>query len=376
MGVLTKLVGSVVLIAGLFSTREVYAAKDISQCSRLTPRLTSPTSIKDLRADDIKVFMALGDSITAGFGAKGIQNNRLISIKSLYENRGVSYAVGGDPGETTIPNLFGHYNTTARGPSVGDHLVELCYGPLCPPFQYRPAKDNLNAAQSGALSTNLGTEIDYLLSRIKNYPGIDIQNDWKLLTLQLGSNDMCQACLDAFQYSGPDAYEKNIRKAIDRVRKDIPKVIISLGGVFNVSQTWAKTRSDPYCQKIKGLPHLNIECPCALLGGKLGEESRKDMDNRAAAFNERLYKIYQDYKSQQSDTFALTLHPLDIDLASLPIDYLSNIDCFHPSRKAHAYIAKGLWNNFWIPFEQRRKTWSFNPDMEVYCPNESDRIRL
>ncbi|KAK9760652.1 hypothetical protein K7432_015116 [Basidiobolus ranarum] len=330
MRLVTKVASSVMLIAGLFLAGKVNGAKDISQCPRLTPRTTSPTSVNDLRADDIKVFMALGDSITAGFAAKGIQDGRFISLKSLYESRGVSYAAGGDPGETTIPNLFGHYNTTVRGPSVGEHLVELCYGPLCPPFQYRPEKDNLNAAQTGALSTNLATEVDYLLGRIKKYPGIDIQNDWKLLTLQLGSNDLCQSCLDLFQFTGPDVYEKNIRAAIERVRKSIPRVVVSLGGVFNVSQTWAKTKNDPYCQKVMGLPHLNIECPCALLGGIIGEESRKSMDKRAAAFNQRLVKIYQDYKNQQTNTFAITLHPLDIDLSSLPIDHLSNVDCFHP----------------------------------------------
>ncbi|KAK9765225.1 hypothetical protein K7432_006603 [Basidiobolus ranarum] len=95
MRVSAKVISGFVLIAGLFGTSEVDAAKDISQCPRLTPRSSVPTSVGDLRADDIKVFMALGDSITAGFAAKGIQNDRFLSFKSFYENRGASYAAGG-----------------------------------------------------------------------------------------------------------------------------------------------------------------------------------------------------------------------------------------------------------------------------------------
>ena len=34
-------------------------------------------------------------SVMAGFGAKGIQNDRFISTKTLRESRGVSFAMGG-----------------------------------------------------------------------------------------------------------------------------------------------------------------------------------------------------------------------------------------------------------------------------------------
>lgn len=31
----------------------------------------------------------------AGFAAKGIQDNKFLNIKNLYENRGISFAMGG-----------------------------------------------------------------------------------------------------------------------------------------------------------------------------------------------------------------------------------------------------------------------------------------
>lgn len=34
---------------------------------------------------------------------------------------------------------------------------------------------------------NFDHELDYLLPAIKNLPGIDYKNDWKLINMQIGS---------------------------------------------------------------------------------------------------------------------------------------------------------------------------------------------
>jgi len=72
--------------------------------------------------------MALGDSITAGFGAKGQDIKIPIDIHNLYENRGISFAIGGDPDAITIANFIKYYSPELIGSSIGDHLVEVCYG--------------------------------------------------------------------------------------------------------------------------------------------------------------------------------------------------------------------------------------------------------
>jgi len=72
-----------------------------------------------LRPDDIKVVAALGDSITAGFGAKGIQDGTIINLNNLAEDRGISFAAGGDDGAITIPNFLKHYNPNLIGASLG-----------------------------------------------------------------------------------------------------------------------------------------------------------------------------------------------------------------------------------------------------------------
>lgn len=81
---------------------------------------------------DISFFFL---SIMAGFAAQGIQDNTIINIKTIMENRGVSYGGGGDAGAVTVPNFIKKYSPKLKGPSVSDHLAEICFGPLCPPLQ-------------------------------------------------------------------------------------------------------------------------------------------------------------------------------------------------------------------------------------------------
>ena len=50
-------------------------------------------------------------------------------------------------------------------------FLQLCYDIVCPPFQYKPEHDVLNAAQSGAMIPNLVThEWKYMLEQLKEVP--------------------------------------------------------------------------------------------------------------------------------------------------------------------------------------------------------------
>jgi hypothetical protein len=71
------------------------------------------------RSQDIKVVMAMGDSMTAGFAIMGRS-----TIALLDEWRGLSGFVGGDPGAITLPNFFQHYSPNVIGASVGAHFLE------------------------------------------------------------------------------------------------------------------------------------------------------------------------------------------------------------------------------------------------------------
>lgn len=63
-------------------------------------------------------------SITAGFAAKGVQGPTIVNLDNLDEDRGVSFAMGGDPGAVTLATLMKYYQPNLHGASLGEHLVE------------------------------------------------------------------------------------------------------------------------------------------------------------------------------------------------------------------------------------------------------------
>ncbi|RKP26172.1 hypothetical protein SYNPS1DRAFT_28124 [Syncephalis pseudoplumigaleata] len=364
-------------------------ATSFDRCPELAPRVKPAQHVRDLRHDDIKVVMALGDSsITAGFSAKP---RPFLDLKRVFEFRGVSYAAGGDPGAVTLPNGFRRYQPNLVGASVGDHLVEVCYGPVCPPFQYQPEKDRLNAAQSGVMAQNLKNEVYYLIDQLRADRNVDMQNDWKFLNLQVGSNDLCLSCTPFARERGPlspDAYEAHIREALQLVRTNIPRVFVNLGmspltmhpatdtvGNFKVSEIYAHGRKNAVCKVIQSLPGFNVACACALVPGALGDKLRKRMDDTMAQYNERLRRIHDDYERIKDPQFGVSLQVFDSQLTSFPGGTFSDFDCFHPTERTHAYIATFAWNGLALPLANRPDVVIYDPNLKISCPGNDDRLR-
>ena len=98
---------------------------------------TKPTSVHRLRPSDVNVVAALGDSITAAFGAK---SSDLLTL--FIEYRGVSWTIGGEKAldkVTTLPNILKKYNPKLKGFSVRETI------PLIP----LPKNARFNVAVTG-----------------------------------------------------------------------------------------------------------------------------------------------------------------------------------------------------------------------------------
>ncbi|CAI2164337.1 9657_t:CDS:2 [Funneliformis geosporum] len=345
---------------------------NISQCPKLTPRKVPPKSVHDLRVDDIEIIMALGDSITAGFGAKEQNPKKPIDFHKFDENRGVSFVMGGDPGAVTIANFIKYYSPLLKGPSVGDHLVELCYGIVCPPFQYKPEQDRLNAAQSGMMASNLTMELIYLLKQLYKEPIQDVLKSYKYLNLFIGSNDICLRCSNKLPWLSIEQFENYLLTTLEIIREKIPNTIINLLGVFNVSQVYELTRDEKYCRLRRVIG--DYECSCAYMPGALGDLNRKKMDETAMEYNKAIQNVVNYYASKHSDSFAVMYQPFDLDLLTFPVDGLSSLDCFHPSLKSHEFIAKIFWNNLVLPSSKRGGPIVWNDNVGIRCFEDDDRI--
>ncbi|KAJ2994594.1 hypothetical protein HDV02_001483 [Globomyces sp. JEL0801] len=349
-----------------------YCLQNINSCPPLPKRDSKPANIHDVRIDDIKVVAAIGDSITAGFAAKGSRGP--LSLKNLFEQRGVSWSMGSDAGAVSVANFVKNYNPNVIGGSVGEHFVNICYGPLCPPFQYKPDLDRFNAARSGALAANLPDEVDWLIRQMKKNPNVDMANDYKLVNLFIGSNDVCLGCQPFFKdfVFGGDQFEDTMRDVLFKLQWNIPKVIVNIHQQFDVSQLYDLTRWEPKCIAIRALS-LGLQCSCAF--APFGDKKRRDMKELAAEYNRRLEKIQKDFLADKNDNFMVLLNPSfrDVNIKQWDMSYISDVDCFHPSLKTHELMAVSSWNNLFVPFEQRSTT--VNPSVKTYCPTADSRIR-
>eukprot|EP00128_Syssomonas_multiformis_P010691 Colp12_sorted_trinity150504_noHs@4799 len=305
--------------------------------------------------------------LPAGFGLKGLHIN---PYDEVAEVRGISWSIGGDGDYNTVPNFIKRYNPDVKGFSIGDHLVETCNN--CTMFKYRPQQDRFNGALSFAGADYLDKQVDYVVEQVKTDPTVNFEEDWKLMTIFIGANDVC-ACEGIEKlYASADRWEAYVRGAVEKVRVSMPRVFVNLVELFNISGVYDISQKRDYCRNFHAMSFF--ECKCGFAPSSEGGDAyRRAIADMSQEYNARLRKIANDYKGQYRD-FGVVAQPAfrDAELPALPVEFLSNIDCFHPSPLGHAQMAMHLWNNMVSP--HGAKSTKFNVMDSFVCPTEETRI--
>jgi phospholipase B1 len=228
-------------------------------CPVLSPSTSPPVDVRHIRPHDVKAFLAMGDSITAAFAAK--ENLKLDGIR---EFRGISWAIGGDAGAFTVPNYFARVSgqtSPPYGASLGDQIpLEAVKIKGHPIRDWDPRVDQLNGAVSLAKVEDLDAQMDYLVAEAKKIKGLDFENDWKVMTIMIGANNLCISCDEGRKDATPEFFEAKYRAILERVRKEIPKVFVNAVPMFNISGVHAQQQTSSYCKLIHAIS--NNECPC------------------------------------------------------------------------------------------------------------------
>ena len=347
-------------------------------CPPIAPPNSTATNVRSLHAHDIKVMIAMGDSVTAGFGMMGEQGIE----RDFLEYRGQSWSIGGSEQASTLATFFNEYHrgeSPVVGASLGEHEAELCWGYFCPSKHYA-SLDVLNTAMSGAMMYNFvhgpGNQIDFLMKQLDALKDrIDIERDWKVLTIFVGANDMCIQCEEIqIQPTSPDDYEKYFRDTLQALRSRIPRLFVNVVQLFNVSMIYEVSLRSEHCVDVHRV--LPIECACAFKTGEEGVKRRKEMDLTALAYNQRLEKVTREIMAQPSDSFAAVLQPVirDGSPAGFPLNFISTLDCFHPSLAAHQAMAKVIWNAMWTP--AAKKTTTFRYMDPFVCPTANSTLQV
>jgi len=317
-----------------------------------SPSADIPTSVHQLRPKDIKVIGAIGDSITAAFGLEATSAAEL-----FWEIRGKSWSVGGDGSlddYVTLPNFLKKYNPELRGYSTGKNVLYI----------YNSGR-KLNQAVSNKEANHMPGQAKELVREMKRLPGVDLEKDWKMITLFIGGNDLCRSCKNDNEVHLPENYIAYIKEALDYLRAELPRVFVNLVTIMDIEQV-KDLRPNAFCANFH-----RIECPCGAYPTPSQAIQLRDFIDR-----------YQNYTSalvdsgryDTTDDFTVVVQPFfsKFEAPKLPngkpdMTYLAP-DCFHMSGKGHAGIAVGLWNNLLQPVGEKSNTWK--PEDPVLCPTQ------
>lgn len=306
------------------------------------------TSVHKLRPMDVKVIGAIGDSITAGTGIKA---STVIGL--LKEDRGLSWSVGGDGSiktEITLPNILRVYGTDVKGYSRG-------WGPV-----WMESVSHLNLANPGDKSENMPGQAEDLVERMKREPGVNFNDDWKVITVFVGGNDLCDFCDDKEKFRAEN-YVAHIQTALDYLHANVPRAFVNLVEILDISVV-KRLNQNLVCDAL----HLFL-CACAAYPAD--SEAEAELQMETVRYRELMNQMVLSGRYDTRDDFTVVVQPffrntMPPDLNGKPdLSYFAP-DCFHLSLKGHRAATEALWNNMIEPVGKKRTMWT--PGELVECP--------
>lgn len=321
------------------------------------PQLPTPppaTNVRQLRPGNIKVMMALGDSITAGFAMQGWLP------RDFEEWRGYVYSIGGEENAYTFADFMTVFNPNIQGLAQGNTW------PLT-------AGAWLDGAVSMAKVADVIPQVQYLVNTLQTEYAttVDFENDWKLLTLLIGANNLCPCC-SGEQSSIPANFQAELKTVLTLIQKSIPRTFVNLVTIFNISGVWNAGQTSYYCMALwEGV--TNGECPC-LTDGSAAD--RQMMDDYAIQYNVLSQQLAMEFQNMNDPNFTVVVQPgiSGINITAFGEQYLSALDCFHPNLAANEAFAYQLWNNMMTPQGQKATSPDIN-NLEILCPGEDSYIQ-
>ncbi|XP_071972841.1 phospholipase B1, membrane-associated-like [Engystomops pustulosus] len=328
-------------------------------CPNISPSPENPTTVDRVRPGDVKIVAALGDSLTTGIGANA---SNVLQIPIEY--RQLSWSIGGYGNLSdiiTLPNILKIFNPHVVGFGKRSTL------------SYKPASledAGLNLAVTGANSFQFPEQARHLIDTLKSLPGISFQDDWKVITIFIGSNDLCDYCKNKTLFSA-DSFIHYMTESLDMLQEELPRSIV------NVVQLLHLDRLRQVNDQSMGCILQRIFCSCVVQPKENSTELLEIIEVNQQ-FQERLahlIKVSGRYDGKKD--FALVLQPFlkHIEPATDQdgfIDYsFFTPDCFHLTVKGHEQMAKALWNNMFQPEGNKSYLKTFSEEVKLLCPSET-----
>ncbi|KHJ87374.1 GDSL-like protein [Oesophagostomum dentatum] len=253
-----------------------------------------------------------------------------------------------------IPDILKKYNPNIFGYSVGigsPNVWEISY---------------LNVAVPGAIAADLPGQARTLVSLLHNHPeSVNYEEDWKLLNIFIGGNDMCAFCND--QKLQPSECVQNIYEAIEIIYDNVPRVIVSVTAMLQLEILRQSDKGRLFCQGLH-----KEECPC--------ESNTKNFNDSYLAdacidYANREMDLAASGRFDKKD-FTVVTQPFFRDINEPPMkngevnkEFFAP-DCFHFSQWGHALVSSWLWKNILEPVGAKTTQGSASvPSLPLACPD-------
>ncbi|XP_051908702.1 phospholipase B1, membrane-associated isoform X2 [Hippocampus zosterae] len=335
-------------------TRPVGFKHPAFQCPEMSPSPSAPSSVELVKAGDIKVVAALGDSLTTAIGA-----NATTVLGIPIEFRHVSWSIGGYGSYEdviTLPNIIKLFNPNLLGAARGKtlHGMEADLG-----------QTGLNLAVTGQNTFNLPGQTRHLIDTLRSFEGLNFEQDWKLLTILMGMNDICDYCKDKALFS-PENFIHYMTVSLEMLMNEVPRMIVNVVQILPMQTLREVQKPTPGCLLQRSF------CSCLIEPVARSAELRELVELNLE-FQRRLEALLLADRFFRDD-FAVVLQPFlkQADPPRLPSGKIDmsffTHDCFHFTIKGHEELAKGLWNNMFQPEGGKTVVSSFSDPITLVCP--------
>uniref|UniRef100_A0AAF5Q0X5 Lipase_GDSL domain-containing protein n=1 Tax=Wuchereria bancrofti TaxID=6293 RepID=A0AAF5Q0X5_WUCBA len=279
-----------------------FISRKTFSCPKIKNDFVTGTDTGDLSPEDIGIIAAMGDSLATGTG---------LWPQTDIEFRGAAFPIGGDAtidGLVTIANILHEFN---------DKLIGVSHG-MGTKFQL--PYHQLNVAESGATSSSMPLQAKELVKRLKALREVDINNEWTLVIITIGTEEICKVC------QAPDY--NAVLESLLILNQGIQNALVVLLGPIHVSSSYHREAN-----------LLKSRCTCSK---EKSDEFMKELNKKwTEAFIRLQAHFEQPYiKRQKFGLLALPMltvtsrHPSSLFIPNRPL----------LSRKGHTYATKWLWN--------------------------------
>lgn len=238
------------------------------------------------RGADSLVVGALGDSITAGFNAQRLGDNRDLSWST---------------GTATLINSHLKRVMATRG----------------------AAATAFNEAIAGSRVHDLDRQVTRLLTKSPDY-----------VTLAIGANDVCSWSTVDHHAELAD-FEEHLRSQIQRLVEARPNVRIALAPIPDLYNLWEVASTKAGCQAKWDM--MGICAP--LLSSRSNADERTRFQSRWRDANDAVTRVANDFAGNVAHD------PADAD-TQFEWRHVSSMDCFHPSVEGQNLLSEMTWKGF------------------------------